>query len=939
MPKPTTYKNPVIIALAATGPDAYRDKIVEIAAVTYQDGQRTDFFQEKAQDEGSTPGTLLQAFVDHVDGHSFFLAHNAERVRAFLRRATKERLKLNILDTRDIARICFPSLPSYELSELCRYLELPALAEHSPADVCENTTLLWNRLTDRIHELPTELLSEVDGLFSSCRNHPLKGFFRAICAETKHDGMEDGKGLLANLFRKEALPKRRRLPDMDAWEMLDADAVADIFGSDGPFAGKLKGYECRPQQADMARAVASAFNDSGHLIVEAGTGVGKSLAYLAPVVLWSSTNDTPVIVSTNTKNLQSQLFSKDLPLLREILDTDFKAVIIKGRRNYVCLRKLCYLLQHTAFELSRKERVSLACIVVWAASTKAGDVSECSACGAATRDDLRDQVTSDASECRGPDCDYRQRCFLFRARRKALSADVIIANHAVVFSEMEMDEGSPVLPPYRHIVFDEAHNLEDAATSWLSTEISTARLYYILRRMWRPGRRRAGSGLAPAVANHVDRGTCTSDPDLAVQASRCIDTIIAGIGAIGQPVEIFFGSLETLLTPASKKESVRIRADQKRESQWKPIIRAREELVAVLSIVMRATETLAETLQEMEGAGADERNDFVQDLRGVLERIAKFTEDIEFVLSAECEGYVFWVERASRRHGGIRAWGAPVRVGPLLLDHLYSKKDSVVLTSATLSVGGSQEFMKKRVGLDLVDKERLTEMNTGTPFDYARQCTVMVPLFLPNPADPAGDYVRQLGILLSEVFRRTRGRGMALFTSYDMLRRTSSVLREEMTDDGVQLLVQGESGSRENIIRVFKEDLKSVLMGTHSFWEGVDVTGESLSCLAVTKLPFAVFTDPIVEARCEQVEAEGQNAFMGFSLPNAVIRFRQGFGRLIRHKTDRGIVIVTDHRIVAKRYGHWFRNSLPTRTVKFPDRNEFLDAVEECMEPAEDDTA
>ena len=931
MPDIETYIDPVAVVIATTGPDPYRDRITAIAAVTHASSAGSDSFQQTAEAE-SDVAAMIEAFRTHMGERLTCVAHDADRASAFLRRATKERLKLKILGARDLARICYPSLPSYGLHELCDHLELQISPNDSPIDTCMDTMRLWDRLIAQLQQLPPQLVAELERLFSASRGDPMAQLFRAVMKGGAEHA--DPHARVADLFRKETPPRRRQLPET-ARQPLDADGVADIFGPAGPFAARIEGYECRPQQADMARAVATAFNESHHLVVEAGTGVGKSLAYLAPVTLWASTNKMPVVVSTNTKNLQSQLIENDLPLLQDILGRDIHAVIIKGRNNYLCVRKFCYLLRHTDFELSRKERVSLASVAAWATNSVTGDIAECSACGSSASSDLSDRVTSDVSECHGPNCRHRQQCFLFRARRKAKAADVVIANHAIVFREMEDGDDSPVLPPYRHLVLDEAHNMEGAATAWLSTEISTARLYYLLGRLWRSGRRKSGSGSIPTISHHLGKKKASNDPELAKLARRHVDAIIAEIGAITPVVDEFFNSLGALLAGGDRRDCVRVRADSKRESQWRPIMDAKKGLVASLSTVMRSTEALMQALQQMEGAGPIERADFIQDLQGATERLSTFTEDIDFVLAADSEEYVYWVESQATRDGGIRAWSAPIRIGQLLLEHLYSKKESVILTSATLSVGGSLEFMKKRIGLDLLDKTRLVEMNAGTPFDYRRQCAVMVPLFLPDPAEPGGDYITQLGILLAEVFRRTRGRGMALFTSYDMLKKTSAILRDEMATDAVQILTQGESGSRENIIKTFKKDLGSVLMGTHSFWEGVDVVGESLSCLAVARLPFAVFTDPVVAARCEQVEAEGQNAFMGFSLPNAIIRFRQGFGRLIRHKTDRGIVIVTDRRLVARRYGHWFQKSLPTPTLTFPDRDEFLDAVEDFIQQAD----
>ena len=326
-----------------------------------------------------------------------------------------------------------------------------------------------------------------------------------------------------------------------------------------------------------------------------------------------------------------------------------------------------------------------------------------------------------------------------------------------------------------------------------------------------------------------------------------------------------------------------------------------------------------------------EHEHFEMDLNGILERLKKFVTESEFVVAAASPDHVFWVERTGPRQGGARAWAAPISVDTMLAKQLYEQKASLIFTSATLTVGNSLDFVRKRLGLNLLEPGRILEMNAGSPFDYARQCAFMVPLFLPEPGESGGNYAEALGELLAEIFRRTHGRAMTLFTSYDMLQRCVKTLREKMADESIPILVHGESASREHLTQTFKQDVESVLLGTHSFWEGVDVPGESLSCLVLARLPFPVFTDPIVEARCERLEAEGTSAFAGYSIPAAVIRFRQGFGRLIRHRNDRGIVIVADRRVAQKSYGQWFRRSVPVPMQTYRDREGFLAAVDEAV--------
>lgn len=379
-------------------------------------------------------------------------------------------------------------------------------------------------------------------------------------------------------------------------------------------------------------------------------------------------------------------------------------------------------------------------------------------------------------------------------------------------------------------------------------------------------------------------------------------------------------------------ECVRFSPATQRPSVWDPIRQAKEALLSGIARIRRGLEGLTDSLKEIKDDGLEYQREFVRDLEAGGQWLAEVMQDLEFVLAADNENYVYWVEPETGKGGGARAWAAPKRVGQLLHDQLYAKRETIVFCSATMSVRGKFDFLKRRLGIELIENERRREMNAGTPFDYRKQCLIAVPLFLSEPGERGHDYTGELAILLSEIFRRTQGRALTLFTSYDMLRKVDAKLKDYLLGDGIQVLSQGLSGSRENITAVFKQDRRSVLLGTHSFWEGVDVVGSALSCLTIARLPFQVFTDPLVAARREQIEADGDDSFLGYMLPCAVIRFRQGFGRLIRHRNDRGVAIIADRRIISKRYGQWFRDSLPAPTVSFPDREEFLDAIREFLD-------
>ncbi len=945
------YDTIVAIDLETTGIDPYKDHILEVGAAVYQDGRIIDTFDELVRVPvslspgiikltGITPSMLddarpvdavLADFLEFMPDDVVCIAHNAMFDRGFLRRATRDRFYHTVLDTVGLSRICFPQLSSHSLTVLREVLNLPRSSSHRALADCETLLHLWDKLLEQIHRIPPAVVDQLNELLRNNQRHPYQRFFQHLGAEIMTRDFGKTRTSLEDLFKPEIRysPPREIPDDSEPPEKLDPIEIAGRFGPDGAFARKLDGFEHRPEQVEMAGAVVEAFNDKRHLLVEAGTGIGKSLAYLVPAVTWAVTNNQPVVISTNTKNLQAQLFHKDLPLVAEVLGVPFKTALIKGRGNYLCLRKLFYVLSHAEQELDSEERMRMLNILPWAAWSDTGDISENIVWERPGFYALWAKLSTLGTDCMGKGCRYFRKCFLQKARQRAQLADVVVANHSLVFAEL--GRKSPALPAYAQVIFDEAHNLEAAATSHLSVELSQTRIEYALGRLLRSRRKGRETGLIPSIMFQLQAADANISRELRDQALEHAGTIVEAVEAVRPAISAFFNQLHNLLAAAKKGASIRIDAERKLESIWQPIMDAKEEMLSALARVMRGIEALAESIQLMEPESMPMQRDFRRDLEANVTWLREISQDLEFVLEASDKDYVYWAERASPKHGGVRAWAAPVKVGPLLFDQVYQRRQSVIFSSATMTVRGEFDFIKKRLGIDLIERERLLEMNLGTPFDYDHQCKVVVPTFLPEPGDQGRDYVQELGILLSEIFRRTRGRGMVLFTSHDMLRRTAAILQDEMLGDGISILGQGISGSRENITATFKRDVHSVLLGTHSFWEGVDVVGETLSCLVLARLPFAVFTEPITQARCEQIEAEGGNAFLGYSLPNAVIRFRQGFGRLIRHKTDRGIVIIADRRMVAKRYGKWFQQSLPTDTLVFAGREELLDTVEEFL--------
>ena len=959
-------RNIIAIELKTTGSDPYSDTIIAIGAAILKSDGTTEYFGELtrptplfdsdapsipisdtvSRSSGITNEMLSQArgidevladLLSFIPDNATCVSQNADQVKLFLQTATHDKFILPIIDSCQLAGICFPNLPSHTTDIILNSFNLARSPQQWSKADCEDTLNIWHCIIKEVATWSEALLIEINHLLSIQRGLPLAKFFREISSP---NWQQNKTGLLG----ERALPKEptefidlfpavcrnstpfRELPDDDAWQSIDAENIKDILGRNGAFAQKLSGYEYREQQTQMSGAIAKAFNNSTHLMAEAGTGIGKSLAYLIPAVIWATTNKAPVIVSTNTKNLQSQLFKKDLPLIKSTLNTDFNAAIIKGRRNYLCHRKLFYLLNNSDSELSPEEQEAMVRVLVWSTRTKDGDMSDSSIMEDSSSRSLAAQLSSTADECPGGNCPHRSRCFLYFAREKSLAADIVVANHSIVFSEMDSNDKGVILPRHAHIIFDEAHNIEDAATSWLSVETSQTRIRFILRRLIRRAHRNNWRGLLTnlqkAIAEHdakLDQKLCAEVDNLAMQAIKHTKNA-------KNDIDLFFQTLSSSFLPNDSNYSFRLRPEAKALPAWEKVTDTQKVLLAKLAEIMHTLKAIVELIDN-DDLILSHKADFIQDINASYKALREFSDDTAFIMDATAEGFVFWIEKASPQQGGARAMAAPVSIGERLAQELYSKRRSIIFTSATMTVRGSCNFLKKRLGLDLLPAERLSELNVGTVFDYNNQCIILVPSFLPEPDSKDQDYVTEVAKLLSDVFRRTDGRALTLFTSYAMLRKTNRIISESLTGTGVQVLAQGESGSRENITELFKQDVASVLMGTHSFWEGVDMVGETLSCLVMARLPFAVFTDPIIEARCEQVEAEGGNAFMHYSVPNAVIKFRQGFGRLIRHRSDRGVVVITDRRIISKRYGDWFRRSLPVRTTAIPDKDEFLDLI------------
>jgi ATP-dependent DNA helicase DinG len=731
---------------------------------------------------------------------------------------------------------------------------------------------------------------------------------------------------------------------------------------DGPLARRLSGFEPRAGQARMMELVDRAFRDDGVLAAEAGTGTGKTFAYLIPAVRWAFETGEKVVLSTHTIALQEQILSKDLPLVADALGIPIQAALLKGRGNYLCRRKVAEQiaigpsLMDPGFDGSALTRIG-----EWAEAHEEGSRTEL---GFSPPGEVWDAVKSDRDSCLRTKCAYHQRCFYYRARRAAAAAQIVIANHHLVFADLavkagiaeaagEGDRVDGVLPAYRRIIFDEAHHLETVAATWFGVEVSRTGLLRTLHRLTGGERRSLLTGLLPALAGTLLGASHRLDPETKERwmngADRIDRRVLPFARWMIEAVPPAFARLHAWAMsqagPASGAPGPRAPGDPDRERRIRlpdePDERWRTEVQPALDRLVHPPDGilgLADELRDLRRTieTRDEEIDRViagplVDLAGAIRALERASAAVEMVGKGE-EGseeappqVVRWVESDPASAGRVvRMVATPIDLAPLLAKHLFNAHSTVVLTSATLSANGDFGPISKRFGFDRVVEDRAVTESLPSPFDWPSQALVAVPTDLPAP-DEEG-FEEGLAERVLEAVLATDGGAFVLFTSYRTLDQVHSALASRLAAAGLPVLKQGD-GERHTLLEAFRKDSGSVLFATESFWEGVDVPGDGLRNVVITRLPFKPPSDPVLVARAERLTAAGGNAFAELTVPQALITFRQGLGRLIRTRTDRGILVILDKRMVTRTYGRSFLEALPPCRVERGDSSEVFAAA------------
>ena len=707
--------------------------------------------------------------------------------------------------------------------------------------------------------------------------------------------------------------------DFDHPNLLDPAELASLFESGGRFESRMVDYEHRPQQASMVRGVVRAFNDGEVLLVEAGTGTGKSLAYLAPALLWAVRNDLRVIVSTNTRNLQEQLFYKDLPFLLDNLGLPFSATLLKGRSNYLCLDRWRQVTRRPEDHLTPEEREAAIPLVVWARETTTGDLAEHAGFNTGANRGLWEKINGEGSAC--PRCVFKEECFVNRVRAAALSSHVVIVNHALLFSDLEADHA--VLSRYSHLIIDEAHNLERAAVQHLTLEVGGWRLRNTLRRLY--SAELGGTGLLAGLDRLASRAADNQEwkTALASGTRMAIDRLLE----VNGDIEAFFRVAgETAQDQSSGRPGLKAKLRYRPDDDCARILRSSAPgLIGSCARLRESLGLLHETLRSVPDSWLEDRETRMDAIQAAMDFCRETEERLFLLTEAEDADRVYWVEASRNDALSCVLTGAPLSVADRLHDDLFNQMRTVVLTSATLAVGERFDYHIGRLGLDRVPEGRMQVQGIGSPFDYEDQVLIGVPSTFPSPR--SGAFQEAISRLILDLVVATRRSTLVLFTSYSQLNRTFQDIESPLEEHGVVVLAQGASGPRTTLLDRFRRTDAAVLLGTDSFWEGVDVPGKALEVVILVKLPFAVPTEPLVQARAERLEEAGRNSFMEYQVPEAVIRFRQGFGRLIRSTRDYGVVTILDQRVISTAYGHEFLHALPARSEIFPDADGLVEGV------------
>lgn len=692
--------------------------------------------------------------------------------------------------------------------------------------------------------------------------------------------------------------------------------IDEYFGENGVIHKNFGKFEVRREQYEMAKFIENSMNENKKLIVEAGTGTGKTIAYLLPTLLYAIENNLKVIVSTNTINLQEQLVNKDIPLLKKIINEDFNYQIVKGRGNYLCKRKLYNIdvtEKETDTEEEKAEKNIIRNLIDWDKNvTRTGDRNELKY---EISNSIWEKVNSEVDMCKGVKCPHYSKCHFFKARKNVADATLLIVNHHMFFADLAIRNQTgfytnySILPNYDIVVFDEAHNIEDTARNYFTFETSKISFGRLMGNIY--NRRVVNSSNGGAIIRLMTYLNESLSSEEYEKVDELKEDAIAELNVFYDKGIDIFDKLIYLFSENNDNREIKIKIDKQK-------MRSNKAFRKVMEINSQFKESygnlvirINKFLNTVSNYNLEDKEGFLFEFSRYYERLKQYYKKFEFILEGKEEGYVYWANVTTIRPN-VKLYATPFDISDELNDNLFTKMDRMVFTSATLAVDNKFDYYKKSIGLMKENRRKIDERIVKSPFDYEKQMKVYIP---EDALDPTNiEFLRDLEEFIEGVIKNTKGHCFLLFTSYSALNFLYNQLKSRFSEKEYTLIKQNDF-PRHEMIEIFKNSKNPILFGTDSFWEGVDVQGEQLQSVIITKLPFKVPNDPVTEAIIENIRKNGQNPFNDYQVPQAVIKFKQGVGRLIRSKTDSGNIIILDNRIIKKMYGKKFLSALPRNKV------------------------
>ncbi|MYL32774.1 ATP-dependent DNA helicase DinG [Pontibacillus yanchengensis] len=924
----------VVVDLETTGHTPKKgDKIIEIGMVTIEDGVITDQYKSFVNPEQPIPTFITQLtgitdddvvdaplFDELVDDivmrceGAYFVAHHVQFDLGFLNYALEEAhgspLKVPVLDTVELARIFMPQAPGFKLSQLSEFFKVQHEDPHRALADAYVTSEILLKLLEKARQLPYEALyqiSLIQGRLKSDLSEILQEWLQEKAFRTKErDDLE--------IFRGIALKREINTEEENHYVQEGFDPFLDeVLKPEGLMSQYVHNFEERKGQRDMSSTIYDAFQSHTHALIEAETGTGKSLAYLLPSIYESVGKEERVMISTHTTHLQSQLLEKEIPMLQKILPFPFRSALLKGKQHYLSLKKFEYELQ--ASTDNNYDVVLTKCmILVWLTETNTGDIEEIQLPSSGAI--FWRKISAEAEGYLDPKSPWYSRSFYQRARKNAQKAHIVVTNHSLLCTDIIYDYG--LLSSYPKIIIDEAHHLESSAAKHFGLKLDYVSIQYLLNEM---GGNKSGDWMSTLLSSYPDlaRKQKLSNWDNTVQM-------------IKEDADELF---RYLFTYVSKQKNANISLNDVGRFQYRYVPEKESSTVwsTVREMANRVSFHIRDAIQFLHKCKnwismtetSEESARWTEDLRMYTERLEMVIDSIDQLLLSDDNQMVKWIEiEAYGARNSVFIYSEPIEVGSLLADYFFNHKESVVLTSATLTMNDSFSFMVKRLGLN---RNLTVQKKIESPFQYENQVQLLVPNDFPSiKSGNQDDFIYATCEAIYSLATISKGRMLVLFTSYEMLKQTHSIMKEFINTDEFMLIAQGvSSGSRSRLKKNFQAFDQAILFGTSSFWEGVDIPGNDLSSLVIVRLPFQPPNHPVYEAKAEAIKENGKNPFMELSLPNAVIRFKQGFGRLIRSSTDRGLVMVCDDRIMKAKYGKYFTQSIPKVPVQYASTNDLME--------------